>query len=361
MQKSNKLIITKFYYFVPLVLFLLVIFYLSGQYLSGTRKEQKKLVADKGKLIQKLMDVWEQGNLDRVSEKKNPECHALLKMKQLVSSEFFQCNPEYLNCFLADYSFYGYRPYKFQNKFYELDRLGNVILTFEKGDDYFRLRLFDTCSDVYLPTKKYSAGTKRENKYIWDNFDQNIFIDKYYVSNQDVLHWKKRTKREIKEEESKQLPFAPYLSLDRELMHQYCYEHGKKVVESRYFDAASYIPNKEDDPKVVKKFPYHWTKKRFVEEFDCFNVYSKGCESKRPFKYFEGMSTSWIGMHYVLGGFMEFLPNKFDAEKNLKVSSFYLDNKSHWHEIGVRGEFGKNNSTRTAKDIKVAFRCMVLK
>lgn len=362
MQKRSKLIITKFSFFVPLVLFLLVAVYLSGSFFSGNKKGSlERITEHTPMMVEKLNSIWKEGDLDMLSKKETPECKSLLNYKNQVSGEFFQCNPLYINCYLSDFNFKGFRPLKLKKRFFEYDNLGNFIVTLTRGESYFRLKLLNTCRDVFLPPKKYSAGPKNVQTYVWDNFNELVYIDKYYVSNLDVIEWKNRTGRPVSEKELKRAPFEPNTSLSPDEMNQYCFSQNKKVLESRYFDAASFIPNKKDNPKIVRKFPYHWTKKRSVETKDCFNVYAKGCESKRSFKFFEGISTSWIGIHYVLGGYMEYLPNKFDGDKNIKVSSFYFDEKSKWHEIGVRGQLGKDNSTQSQQDIGVAFRCMALR
>lgn len=359
MQKRSKLIITKFSIFVPLVLFLLLAIYLSGLFLSGNKQRSlDRMSEDSASMLQELNSAWKEGDLSKLSKVQVGECNTLVNYKNQVNAEFFQCNPVFLSCFLKDYQFNGYTPLRFKDRFFEYDKDGNIVISFQKQKSTFRVKLLNTCRDVYLPQKKYSAGTRKNQDYIWDNMSEHIYIDKYYITNLDVLEWKKRLNIKITENEKKLVPYKPNTNLSIEDKHKYCYSINKKVLESHYFDAASYIPNKEDNPKLVKKFPYHWTKKRTLETLDCFNVYSKGCESKRSFKYFEGLSTSWIGTHYTLGAFMEYLPNKFESNKNLKVSSFYYDEKSKWHEIGVRGELGRDNRTRTQQDIGVAFRCM---
>lgn len=362
MQKRSKLIITKFSFFVPLVLFLLVAIYLSGTFLSGNSKRKRKAITQHmPMMVHELHTAWMEGDLDRVSTKETLECKTLLNYKNQVSEEFFQCNQLYLNCYLSDFNFKGFKALKYQSNFFEYDHLGNLIVTLNKDDDYFRMKFMNTCRDVYLPKKKYSAGSRKRQNFIWDNLDENVYIDKYYVSNYDVREWKKRLNLPLSKMEKKLPLFAPNTTLTAKEKQKYCFASNRKVLESRYFDAASYIPNKKQNPKMIKKFPYHWTKKRSVKKFDCFDVYYKGCESKRSFKFFEGLSTSWMGIDYVLGGYMEYLPNKFDATKNLKVSSFYFDEKSKWHEIGVRGELGKDNHSNSKQDIGAAFRCMALR
>tara|TARA_Y100000385_G_C13051858_1_gene620137 strand:+ start:124 stop:1143 length:1020 start_codon:yes stop_codon:yes gene_type:complete len=339
-----------------------VAFYLSGMLFSGNKKEKlERITHHTSMMVEKLNSVWKEGELDIVSKKETAECKSLLNYKNQVSGEFFQCNPLYLNCYLSDFNFKGFRPLRFKKRFFEYDHLGNLVVTLNKQDSYFRLKLLNTCRDVFLPKKKYSAGPKKIQTYVWDNLNELVYIDKYYVTNLDIIEWKKRAGKKINEKELKRAPFEPNTYLNKDEMTQFCFSQNKKVLESRYFDAASYIPNKNDNPKIVKKFPYHWTKRRTVESKDCFNVYAKGCESKRDFKFFEGLSTSWMGIHYVLGGYMEYLPSKFDGEKDIKVSSFYFDEQSKWHQIGIRGKLGKDNSTRSQQDIGVAFRCMALR
>ena len=365
MQKNNNLIISKILISVSLVSFLLVAGYFTRNYLS---KRKVKTNFEQLKVTQKIIDTvsraWVEGGVDTLSSEQQQFCSKIIDFKTKVTKDFYQCNPRFINCFLYGYSYKNYRPIKFKDNYFEYSKLGDPIVTFAKNkDDFFRIKLNDSCSDVYLPSKKYSAGPRKVQSYIWDNFGQFVYIDKYYVSNLDVFNWKVRKKIKFSELEKnidKEL-YRPNTTLSTEDKRLYCYHHGKKLLESRYFDAASFIPDKEDNPKLVRKFPYHWTKRRQVDEKKCYHVYARGCESQREYKFYEGLSTSWIGMHFVLGNYMEYLPNKFVKELDLKLSSFYLLKESLWHEIGKRGTLGKDDKKFFKDQEGVAFRCMAIR
>lgn len=362
MQKNNNLIISKFLKIASLVSFLLVCGYFAQIYLDSKQDENlTKLAAVQKHILDRVSNAWVEGDLDNLSESKYKACTDLMESKPKVSKDYFKCNPMFLNCFLEGFAYNSFAPVKKDENYFEFSKILDPVITFKKNEtNFFKIQLHDTCSDVFLPPKKYSAGHTGEQNYLWDNFGQKNYIDKYYVSNLDVYLWKKHKNIKFVETEKNIIKnfYKPNTTLSIEQKNQYCFEHGKKVLESRYFDAASFIPNKEDDPELVKKFPFHWTKKRQLEKMSCYHVYARGCESQRQYKFYEGLSTSWIGMHFALGNYMEYLPNKFKADHNLKVSSFYLRHNSPWHKIGVRGTIGKEDKKFFEDQQGVAFRCM---
>ena len=97
------------------------------------------------------------------------------------------------------------------------------------------------------------------------------------------------------------------------------------------------------------------------------------------FKRHSIKSSSWSGIFQVLGGYPEAMKNPFHNNKNLKLSSFYFNASSLWHELGLRGSwdgmsFDVNRlevdeklkfqkklmklESLPSSDIKITFRCM---
>jgi hypothetical protein len=301
------------------------------------------------KLMQEIQEVWS-GNSDFICDE--------FKNLNAVNAEFFNCNPNYLKCYLKS------KQFKFSMKF---DRRKNPIINLISNAQKMKLKLLDTCSDTYLPQRKYSAGPKGIN-LIWDNINQNIFIDKNYVSNLDVSLWSGKEYKNV---------FKPNIDLSREERIGFCQSKGKQLLESRYFDAASfYIGSLDKNPIHIFKYPFPWTKKRSLnlkipKSRDCANIYSRECENIRPYEFYEPIATTWIGINNSLGSYPEVFINKFIPKANLKVSSFNFPFKSKWHQVGLRAYYdgSKSNFIESYLDreidndrienIGVAFRCML--
>ena len=306
--------------------------------------------------MKEIQGVWS-GNSDFI-------CNDYKNLKG-VSSEFYSCNPKYIDCYLRSQE--EISPIIKGSSYLEFDRRKNPILSFKVDGQSFKIKLLNTCSDTYLPQRKYSAGPKGVD-LIWDNIGQNIFIDKGYVSNLDIFLWNGKNNKNL---------FRPSSKLSLEDQIQFCQSKGKQLLESRYFDAASfYVGSLETNPEYIFKFPYPWSKKSRLnmqepKSRDCANIYSRECESIRPYEFFEPIATTWIGINNSLGSYPEIFINKFIPRANLKLSSFYLPFDSKWHQVGLRSSFdgSKPNLIEVyskkimdrdkVQDIGVAFRCML--
>lgn len=228
-----------------------------------------------------------------------------------------------------------------------------------------KMILSDTCRDSYLPERIYGAG-KREDKgegFLWDNFGRDLFIDRFYVTQQMVNEWKILTRRPGEIVTDRSLwPRPALLSLNEQ--REYCAYFGKKLLTAELFDAAAMTPTDFKDPRPVKvvRAQTPWQRdlsKTFLgvarinpdyqlTPLDCQLAQVKGC----PEWYFTMDSASWMGMNYSLGFFAESLQNSLSPKENLKRSSRELPPDSRWHELGARS-FWDGKQTESP----VAFRC----
>ncbi len=228
-----------------------------------------------------------------------------------------------------------------------------------------RLALFDTCRDVYLPQRVYLYGNKSgQKKETWNNLHRKIFIDKFYVSNQQVNEWRILSSQRDKIILDKNLWHRPaLLNLDEQI--KYCSFWGKRVLEAKLLDAASMTPTEINNPssEATLRPQTFWQRdigKTFLgtarinpdfelTPLDCQLVEVKGCEEQ----FFKSDSASWMGVNYSLGFYPESLMNMFEPDQNLKLSSKFLPPSSEFHEIGKRTYWDGYQK----EQLPVAFRC----
>ena len=214
--------------------------------------------------------------------------------------------------------------------------------------------LSNTCNNTFLPQRKYSYGPiKIENvsrrkkieyeKYdwFWDNRGRNIYLDKYLVSNFQVLQWQYKIGAQF-DSITYEKWHLPSTSLSLEQMNKYCEYHNKRLMQAHFMDAASFIPSDEKNINPIKIFkkPYPWTRKKELFEIEqipkyCGKIYSKECLAKDYNPYHDD-SVTWMGLFSVLGGPLEAYNNLIVPDKNLKLSSYYFSLKNSIHEIGKR-------------------------
>lgn len=227
--------------------------------------------------------------------------------------------------------------------------------------------LTDTCRDTYLPERIYGYGKvkdRREEGFIWDNFNRALFIDKFYVSNQKVNEWfllSNQRSRILKDPKS--WPDPALLNLEDQ--KRYCSFFGKRVLEAKLFDAATMTPSdiKNGLPDRVSRPQTPWQRdlsRSFLgmarinpdyqlTPLNCQLAQVEGCAPA----IFTTDSATWMGINYGLGFYPESLINHIEPDKNLKLSSRLLPAASEWHELGIRGTWeGVQTSERP-----VAFRC----
>jgi hypothetical protein len=225
--------------------------------------------------------------------------------------------------------------------------------------------LTDSCRDVYLPERVYNYGPKGSD-FRWDNIDRKIFIDKFYVTNQQVNDWKVLTGRgDTIIKDRNRWPEPAFINKSEQI--KFCSFWGKRLLEAKLLDAASMTPSDLNNPRPerILKAQTPWQRdlsKTFLgmsrvnpdyqlTPLDCQLAEVDGC----PKKHLNTDSATWMGINFTLGYSPESLHNFIYPDKNLKMSSHFLPASSKWHELGLRskwngiqGEDGFNN---------IAFRC----
>ncbi len=345
-----------------------------------------------------ILVLWEEG--DRFIKKSGVNCPEEILHDQSVGRSYYQCNPHFWQCFWQggiktnpelEIDLFGQtfhivaRP-----SFPMIEALSKVPRTYEAFRETSTqlnvshgyvvelevkeipgfvqpLLLTDTCRDTYLPQRIYGLGKTsdaRDEGFIWDNFERQIFIDRFYVTNRQVNEWRILKKEYNKLQLDRKSWYAPAL-LSLKEQRDYCHFFGKRLLEAKLFDAASMAPADLNNPLPAKvsRPSTPWQRdlsKTFfgvarinpdyqLTPLDCQLAQVQGC----PEKFFTTDSSSWMGMNYLLGFYSESVLNFFEPDKNLKVSSRFHDPGSHWHELGVYG----NWEGEQRKDLPVAFRC----
>lgn len=405
MYKFSNFIISKVFILVGLILIFLALLLYYFRFGDQFTNKGELFGQLQSSLLTQIKDRWEQGDLENYYYRNKFSCPDLIKNGENIDSEYLKCNPNYLECYLQGKAKVNpkisvkvdgkefWLNFKRSKEFVNVTKddsvkLNATISSF--ADKEFSIELQNTCRDVYLPQRIYSAGGIDQN-YVWDNFFQHIFIDRFYVTNLDVYLWKKVFNiKDIDVSTDPSLWHLPSTDLTLKQRKRFCNSYGKQLLQSHVLDAASFVPSDINDhmPDHVYKFPYPWTKKingiflyekKIGNDFnisqkDCTHAYVKDC-LKFKFKHFNTDSVSWMGVNYTLGYYMEVVENPFNSFQNLKASSFYFNSNSIWHEIGKRAHWdgeGFNLANFNFKEsidstqefapseqiLQVAFRCM---
>lgn len=321
MFNISKNIITKLFIFIAVVILLPMLWRLYNGDLGDSKVSQKvdhqKALTD---YLTQLKYLWE-FRIDRPAFKGiEKSCRNQFAHIEVGSDSFFECNPTVYACMLEKFNHTHFQVIKSKGQFFELHkgkpRLQVRDLVQKK---VFSVELENHCHEKYLPKKIYDASVLIKNQFKWDNDTYDIYIDKYYASELGKV--------------------IDHYSIDQ--MKNYCQAQGKILLESRYFDAATFFPAQN---KIVYKHPYPWTKsaRSFLTDETklthghCQNAYVKDCEKFFPFHNYLGLSLSWMGIDHSLGSYREFFRNTFVAKANLKMSSLDLPRSSLWHRNGFR-------------------------
>jgi hypothetical protein len=345
-----------------------------------------------------ILNLWEQG--DRFFPKSGTRCEEEIVHEKKVGRSYYQCNPHFWQCF--------WQGGVIQNPSLEIDIFGQtfhvvaraqfdsdpIYSSFPRFYEFFKRKepglklnygylvdldikeipglsqpmiLADTCRDTYLPQRIFGHGQvkdKMEDGFIWDNFDRDIFIDRFYVSNRQMNEWRRVTGDKAKMITDRKLWPQPAM-LNLKEQNAYCAFYGKRLLEAKLFDAASMSPSDLKDPKPEKilRPDTPWQRdlsKTFLgmakinpdyqlTPLDCQLAQVQGCEER----YFSTDSSTWMGFNFSLGFYPESLQNFIDPSHNLKISSRFLPPASPSHQLGV---YSKWKGVQ-AKSLPVAFRC----
>lgn len=338
----------------------------------------------------KILELWKEA--DRFFPAGGTNCPEEIQHADHIGKTYYQCNPHFWQCYwqggvrqrpeleitLFGKTFHLRAKAAFNSRFYDLFKRTSLGLPVQYGyvvqmeikeipELHQTMILVDSCRDVFLPERLYGYGREEasiKEGFIWDNFDRNIFIDKFYVTNRQVNEWRRLTdKTELIEKDVKKWPYPALLS--RKEQKDYCAFYGKRLLEAKLFDAASMPPAEPKNPlpDIVHRPQTPWHRdlsKTFLgmarinpdyqlTPLDCQLAQTQGCEEK----LFSTDSATWMGIHFPLGFYPESLENFIAPSKNLKRSSRYFTAGSTVHELGYRDEW-KGEQTSS---LPVAFRC----
>jgi hypothetical protein len=345
-----------------------------------------------------ILKLWEQGDL--FFPKDGTQCSDEIQHEKNIGRSYYQCNPHFWQCFWMS----GVK----ENPFLKVELYGQKfrlraknnfksIPAFSKSPRYYDLFkresagidlnygyiveievqeipgltqtmiLSDSCRDTFLPERIYGHLKEKDandNGFLWDNFNRNIFIDRFYVTNRQINEWRILTGHEDKVEKNrKNWPKPSFISLSEQ--KSYCEFYGKRLLEAKLFDAASMSPSdlKNPLPEKIYRPDTPWQRdmnKSFLgmarinpdyqlTPLDCQLAQVQGCAEK----YFTTDSATWMGFHFSLGFFSESLNNFINPKNNIKLSSRFYSPASSWHELGLFSEWSGIQS----ESLPVAFRC----
>lgn len=349
-----------------------------------------------------ILKLWENG--DQFLPKNGTNCPEEIHNDKSVGKSYYQCNPHFWQCYWSggvverpalEVDLYGqkfhikalpsFSPVSSispEKRYYELFKRDSISIDLNYGyvmdveilevpNLKQRIVLSDSCRDVFLPQRIYGYGKasdlkekEKENEFVWDNFNRNIFIDRFYVTNRQVNEWRllkgELNKLELNREK---WPMPAIISLSDQ--RSYCRFYGKRLLEAKLFDAASMSPSDIKNPLPDRVFrpDTPWQRdigKSFLgtarvnpdyqlTPLDCQLAQVKGC----PESYFSNDSATWMGFNYSLGFYPESLENFIEPSKNLKTSSKFLPPSSEWHELGKLSSW----KGIQLESLPVAFRC----
>lgn len=363
MSNNNKSIITKLLVFVCLILLGIVL----SQFIPRENASKKKPSDDFNQVIldfaQYKADFYQKGDIEGEYFDEKLNCPQYLQKSMDVHSSFFECNPLFYLCKTEDVE--KFKNYDFQFLGYEFGVHASFIVKYLVAGFAFQLKLKNNCASTFLPRNVYNAGPKENSDYLWDNSLENVYIDKNYINNLDIAIVQNQKIENLKN------PHMPALNLKRDKMQEVCSLRGGQLLQSRYFDAAVNYPSLVVN-KVIRKFPYPWTKRRELREekleAHCLKNFTKECD-KKNYVYHSDYSPSWIGIYHALGSHMEYLDNKFYPPANLKVSSYLIAKEDIWNKNFLRGSNTENGDIKRYNGMnreylekkEWAFRCQYFK
>lgn len=375
------------------------------------RQKLSKVFFDAGLIIK---ERWEGGDYENKKSSVKFSCLNELGNQDDFDLSYLRCNPNYLQCFLEGNAGYPAPKFKINHGSEKIEVIVNQIFRspsrYKKGNRFYKiisrsfgqdgvlidhgvminlsapvypgwsmnLLLEDSCSDTYLPQRRYIYGQKKSlssnfkgrnpfvkdafsvvnaaDSWTWDNDGRNIYIDKSLVKFREIIEWVDYSGIKL----SGNLPDDPSLwwrpasGLTEAEMRSYCAYRGKQLLESHVYDAATFFV--QDYKKSFEKeiFPsvYHWSlrstdsflhkarkggmKKSYINRENCQRAYVYECAKIFPFNLINYQPSSWMGINDVLGGYLEAMRNPIDSNQNLKASSIYFRASSPWHVLGKR-------------------------
>lgn len=343
--------------------------------------------------------IWEEGEESREWNLIREKCLKYYNIISPFDESLMRCNPAILQCyslFSTRLNFYFIKPEindQKNKKLYRYISKSNsahigiqepgYLFTIEDKISHKRLNLLlgDQCHEVFLQNRIYAYGeevigkhSEQVEDYRFDNFNQNIYIDRHLVVNSEINDWidfgNPNFTEGLKKIEADNL-FMPATNLTYSQMENFCSFKGKQIMQAHYFDAATFLPMNIEDttPSKNSRAPYYWSKKKSDFKEDCTLIYAKNCLGKKRYRL-NLVGPTWAGIMDPMGGVFEVFRNPIDPESNLKASSYYFNFKSPWHKLGFRAgwdgdgfefrhfDFKGINPEHLEDEFKVGFRCM---
>ncbi|MGB0453788.1 MAG: hypothetical protein ACPGJV_08730, partial [Bacteriovoracaceae bacterium] len=249
------------------------------------------------KLINKINQIWRSPKITEYFAAPEFQCSEFKKDHQKIPKFYFECNPDFFRCALNyEISKKSLSGEIFQRNYFQIrsDELGWRLELPLK--DMFVLRIEDSCRDVLIPKEKYLDRPRNYSsqidfeikKEVWE-VKNDLFLDKYLVTNRDIREWAKFQKIPVKVKSGEW--YLPALNLKQKQMQDYCAYRGKKVAESRVLDAASFLPKSfygDHQNEFRGKFPQSHSKdiKKNFKNDSCFGAFTKECLVDNEKKYF---------------------------------------------------------------------------
>ena len=334
-----------------------------------------------------LVALWRSGDPTMLA----PFCRDMFDVEVKYHDQYFRCNPDYMKCLLLQRPKFGDVDVSWLRVLSaQASRPWGLVLKLELNKHIETLVLGDSCSQVELPKRHYSFKSNDTDIH-WDNFNQDIFIDKYPVNWRDIQEWTSTQNIKLSNVDLVNIDVRyrhlPAVGLKKTEMEEYCKYRGKEIASAQVFEAATYHPRNKKilRPKKIIRTPYPWsiyTKSDFlfkarknrwkVNLEDCRKAYIKECAEIVPREQMNDDIPTWTGLHDTIGGVAEYLKNPFDENRNLFLSNSELKASSKWHELGKyafwSGEGFSSNDFNIESDqseidfpLLPGFRCMVVK
>ena len=322
-----------------------------GYYLFSTGKKTSPLTSNEViEIINTLKFEWEHARLD--SENK-------CKKLSYVDEQYYQCFPEYMQCLLENklvkvqidgrltpleakrsYSYHQMPTYRYYD----------FVISPEGKSQKLQLSFVDSCQEIYVPQRYYPfMANKRAATISWDNFNRDIFVDKFLITNREVNEWIDTMGLSI---EKKLPPERPSAFLSLEEMENFCAFKGKRLASAQVVEAASFYPSGSSDRagRTLIRYDYPWTRRNsdtflyklkkdselLLTKFDCEKAYVRNCFEITPFITHMTKSSSWSGIFQIMGGPFEAYSNRLESKRNLRASSFYFPVESDVHVLGEK-------------------------
>ncbi len=288
MQRVKKIHI---FIVVSVILCICLLFFMhNSSKIRITRAQRYRVLL---KASKKLNDIWKNASIKYPIEQKN--CQDILPSLESVGSHYLKCNPLFLLCYFRNKDieinhkgdnykvsviFGGSSSHKSRYKIVTKNNTSGKHLPLYGLSVKLNLRgaynislpiiLKNSCNEIKLKRGIYAYGVFDPKVYDWnwDNLGRNIIIDRFKVSNQDIIDWLEFSDYLFKDKviHSKALEDYPKeaTKLTLKQMKDYCSFRGKQLLTAQVFDAMAFHPGDYTSGSIFTKVRsgYPWTKNR---------------------------------------------------------------------------------------------------